>query len=103
MIHLAFYVPVSDAEKVKAAVFLAGAGSIGNYGECSFEISGIGQFRPLKGSDPTIGQIGDLERVPELKIEMVCDDEKLEDVIWALKDSHPYETPAYYAIKTLNI
>lgn len=103
MIHFAFYVPVSHAEEVKKSVFLAGAGRIGNYEYCSFESEGTGQFRPMKGSQAFVGQIGEIERVSELKIEMVLEDQVLKAVIDALKKSHPYETPAYYAIKTLNI
>lgn len=103
MIHLAVYIPISDAPKVKAAMFAAGAGRIGNYDCCSFEIRGLGQFRPLKGSSPAIGQTGVLEQVEELKVEMVCEELVLENVIKALRDSHPYEMPAYYVIKTLGI
>ncbi len=101
MIHLAFYVPVSDAEKVKQALFKAGAGRIGNYDHCCFETTGIGQFRPLENSDPTIGSIGTLEKVEELKVELVVEDDLWSKVREALLDSHPYETPAYYAIKVL--
>lgn len=103
MIHLSFFVPAEFAETVKAAVFEAGAGKIGNYDQCCFEIKGRGQFRPLEGHKAFIGQTNLVEYVEELKIELVCEDERLEEVIQALKSSHPYETPAYYAIKTLNI
>lgn len=102
MIHISFYVPIKDAEKVKNAMFQAGAGRIGNYDHCSFEMKGIGQFRPLPGSRPAIGREGTLETVEELKIDMVCDDTFVADVIVALKNSHPYEQPAYYVIKTLD-
>lgn len=102
MIHISFYVPVKDADKVKDAMFQAGAGRIGNYDYCSFEMKGIGQFRPLPGSNPTIGPECELETVEELKVDMVCEDAVIRDVINALKKSHPYETPAYYAIKTLD-
>ncbi len=101
MIHISFYVPVNDADAVKNAMFQAGGGRIGHYDSCSFEVKGIGQFRPLSGSNPTIGSESVLERVEELKVDMVCEDHLAEDVIAALKKSHPYETPAYYAIKTL--
>lgn len=101
MIHFAFYVPVADAENVKEALFNAGAGKIGNYDRCSFETRGFGQFRPLGGANPKIGQIGDLERVEEIKVEMVIDDEIYPKIVQALLDSHPYETPAYYAMKVL--
>jgi hypothetical protein len=102
MVHISFYVPVKDAEKVKNAMFQAGAGRIGNYDYCSFESRGTGQFRPLPGSHPAIGSENKVETVEELKIEMVCEDEFVREVIGALKKSHPYETPAYYAIKTLD-
>ncbi|MES2529298.1 MAG: NGG1p interacting factor NIF3 [Bdellovibrionota bacterium] len=102
MIHISFYVPVKDAERVKNAMFHAGAGKIGNYDSCSFEMKGVGQFRPLSGSNPAIGSQDMLESVDELKVEMVCDEAIIQEVISALKKSHPYETPAYYAIKTLN-
>ncbi|WPU66334.1 NGG1p interacting factor NIF3 [Peredibacter starrii] len=103
MFFIAFYVPEDHAEKVKEAMFLAGAGTIGNYRRCSFEYKGVGQFEPLAGSDPFIGKVGDVERVPELKVEMVCAEGHLAAAISALKMSHPYETPAYHVIKTVGI
>lgn len=102
MIHLSFYVPVKDAERVKEAVFQAGGGKIGNYDSCAFEIRGIGQFRPLEGSRPAIGSQDQVEKVEEVKVEIVCEEHLIEDVVRALKKSHPYETPAYYAIKMLD-
>ncbi|MFL5785089.1 MAG: NGG1p interacting factor NIF3 [Bacteriovoracaceae bacterium] len=102
MFHISFYVPVNDADNVKNAMFQAGAGKIGNYDNCSFEIKGMGQFRPLTGSDPTIGSQGVLEQVEELKVDMVCDDQYIKEVVAALKKSHPYETPAYYVIKVVD-
>lgn len=102
MIHISFYVPIKDAEKVKNAMFQAGAGRIGNYDFCSFESKGTGQFRPLPGSNPAIGSECKIETVDELKIEMVCEDNYVREVIAALKKSHPYETPAYYIIKALD-
>jgi hypothetical protein len=101
MIHFAFYVPKNFLEVTKAAVFEAGAGRIGNYDSCCFETRGQGQFRPREGSKPYLGSQELLERVEEIKVEMVLHEEDLEAVIAALKKSHPYETPAYYAIKTL--
>jgi structural toxin protein (hemagglutinin/hemolysin) RtxA len=103
MFHIAFYVPEEFAQKVKEAMFQAGAGTLGNYDRCSFEYRGIGQFRPLLGSDPFLGRSGELEKVPELKVEMICKKECLSAAITALKTSHPYETPAYYVIETLGI
>lgn len=103
MFHIAFYVPRDHAERVKEAMFKVGAGKIGLYEKCSFEYSGLGQFKPLPGSDPFIGSEGELEKVEEIKVEMVCEKEFLHASIKALKDNHPYETPAYYVIETLNI
>lgn len=101
MIHFAFYVPEENLEEVKEAVFAAGAGRIGNYDQCCFEIKGEGQFRPLSGSNPYLGSQDKVEKVSEVKVEMVIEDSLLKVVIDALKKAHPYETPAYYAIKTL--
>ena len=102
MIHISFYVPVKDSERVKNAMFQAGAGKIGNYDQCSFEVKGIGQFRPLEGSKPAIGTLDELEKVEELKVDMVCEEALVREVINALKKSHPYETPAYYTIEILD-
>ena len=96
MVHIGFYVPVSYAERVKEAMFKAGAGKFGNYQHCSFESIGIGQFKPLPGSDPFVGSTGQLEKVEELKVEMICQKEYLKEAIAALRASHPYETPAFY-------
>lgn len=103
MYHIAFYVPVSHAERVKEKMFQAGAGKIGNYDQCSFEYKGIGQFRSLPGSTPFVGTQEQVEQLEELKIEMVCTEESLVSAITALKEAHPYETPAYYVIKVVGI
>lgn len=95
MYKLAFYVPVEDAEAVKEAVFVTGAGRIGNYEACCFQTPGTGQFRPLDGASPHIGQVGDLERVEELKVELVCEDDLIEEAVAALRAAHPYEEPAF--------
>jgi hypothetical protein len=95
MYKLCFFVPVSYAEKVKAAVFLTGAGRIGLYDSCSWETLGIGQFRARSGSRPFIGEQGRIETVEELKVELVCQDELVQDAVAAMKAAHPYEEPAY--------
>jgi structural hemagglutinin/hemolysin toxin protein RtxA len=96
MFKLEFYVPEENAEEVKKAVFEAGAGKIGNYDCCAWETSGTGQVRPCKGSTPFIGQLDKIEKVKEIKVEMVCEDALIDKVIEALKKAHPYETPAYH-------
>ncbi|MFY0989954.1 NGG1p interacting factor NIF3 [Halomonas sp. C05BenzN] len=95
MYKLAFYVPLEDAESVKEAVFASGAGRIGDYEACCFQTRGTGQFRPLEGADPHIGRVGDLERVEELKVELVCEDALIREAVAALKAAHPYEEPAF--------
>ncbi len=95
MFKLCFYAPENAVEKVKQALFEAGAGHIGDYDCCSWQTLGTGQFRPLGNSNPHIGQHGRLETVAEYRVEMVCDDDIIESVIDALKQSHPYEEPAY--------
>lgn len=95
MYKLAFFVPASHVDEVKSAVFAAGAGRIGAYDQCSWQVLGQGQFRPLNGSQPFLGQSGVVEQVDEWKVELVVADELIAQAIVALKQSHPYETPAY--------
>jgi hypothetical protein len=92
---LCFFVPQAHAEKVKAAVFAAGAGKIGDYDHCCWQVEGQGQFHPLIGSQPFLGNEGQLQIVRELKVEMVCANALIANVVMALKLSHPYEEPAY--------
>lgn len=92
---LVFYVPKTYLNEVKEALFLAGAGKLGNYEKCSWETPGQGQFRPVRGSRPFLGELGQLEQVAEFKVEMICRGEVLPQVIKALKKVHPYEEPAY--------
>jgi len=95
MYKLCFYVPDSHLEAVKKAVFAAGAGRIGAYDSCCWQVMGQGQYRPLEGSQPFIGQTGQVQHVPEWKVEMVVADELIHDSVKAMKKAHPYETPAY--------
>jgi len=95
MLKLCFYVPETHLEQVKAAVFSAGAGKIKTYDQCCWQIKGEGQFRPLEGNQAFIGETGKLEKVDEFRVELLLDDELKESVLIALKNSHPYEVPAY--------
>ncbi|MEX1033169.1 MAG: YqfO family protein [Cellvibrionaceae bacterium] len=95
MYKLCFFVPEQHADAVKAAVFAAGAGKIGDYDNCCWQTLGQGQFRPLEGSQPFIGQQGAVEQVSELKVEMVCAEDRMQAAVRALLDAHPYEEPAY--------
>jgi hypothetical protein len=100
---LVFFVPASHVEVVKAAVFAAGGGRIGAYDHCAWQTLGQGQFRPLDGSQPYLGQTGQVEVVEEWKVELVVADELIAQVVAALKTSHPYETPAYEVWRLVDI
>ena len=104
MFKLVFFVPEHHKEAVKQAVFDQGAGCYEGYDCCAWETLGTGQFKPLTGSQPFIGQQNKLETVNEYRVEMICADEHIKAVIKALIDAHPYETPAYevWSIKTLD-
>ena len=68
---LEVYVPKENAEEVQNALFSAGAGSIGDYKNCSFQTEGMGTFLPLEDANPIVGEIGSQERVKEVKIEVI--------------------------------
>lgn len=95
MYKFVFFVPESHLETVKSAVFAAGAGRIGDYEACCWQALGQGQFRPLPGSNPFIGSTNQLELVSEYRVEMVCADECIRAAVAALRQSHPYEEPAF--------
>ena len=95
MYKLCFYVPESHLEVVKTAMFAAGAGRVGNYDSCCWQALGTGQYRPLNGSEPFLGQLGRIEEVAEWKVELVVADELIHDVVKAMKSTHPYEVPAF--------
>jgi hypothetical protein len=95
MLKLTFFVPESHLESVKQAVFDAGAGKIGNYDNCSWQCLGQGQFRPLLGADPFLGEPGVLALVSEYRVELVCDEGAMPKVVQALRNAHPYEEPAF--------
>ncbi|WP_448852278.1 Nif3-like dinuclear metal center hexameric protein [Corynebacterium sp. 335C] len=93
-------VPAADADAVKEAVFAAGAGAIGDYRECSFDVAGRGQFRPGDGADPRIGAVGELEHVDELKVEFVAPARLRRAIHEALVAAHPYEEPAFDVVES---
>lgn len=89
------FVPESHEEQVRCAMLDMGAGHIGNYSHCSFNVKGTGTFLPLEGTSPYIGTQGKLERVSEVKIETIVRENMLEYVIKSMLQAHPYEEPAY--------
>ncbi len=99
MFKLCFYVPATHLEQVKQAVFAAGAGRIGDYEHCAWQVLGEGQFRPLAGSQPFIGAQDALELVPEYRVELVCAAEVIDAAVAALRQAHPYEEPALDVVR----
>ncbi len=90
------FVPVGPSiTAVHEALSAAGAGAIGDYSHCSFATAGTGQFKPLPGAHPTIGEVGRLERVAETRLEMVLPRPRRAAVVAALRAAHPYEEPAF--------
>eukprot|EP00767_Chilomastix_cuspidata_P002446 gnl/Chilomastix_cuspidata/2572.p1 GENE.gnl/Chilomastix_cuspidata/2572~~gnl/Chilomastix_cuspidata/2572.p1 ORF type:complete len:147 (-),score=29.46 gnl/Chilomastix_cuspidata/2572:69-509(-) len=93
---LVFNVPVDALADVKAALFAAGAGEIAGYSHASFETPGVQQFKPLPGSNPTIGEHGRVESVNEVRVEMAVKTGRIVEVVAALQQTHPYEVPAFH-------
>ena len=94
---LVVYVPESHLEIVKKALFEAGAGQLGNYNHCCWQVLGQGQFKPNKKSSPFIGSADELSQLEEYRIECLCPRQIIKSVLAALEKAHPYETPAYSA------
>jgi len=89
------YCPAANAPAIREALFLAGAGKIGEYDSCSFQSPGTGTFKPLATSKPYIGKKGALHEEAEVKIEVVFPIHAERAVLQALRASHPYEEIAY--------
>lgn len=88
------FVPEKHLETVKEAMFAAGGGKQGDYSCCAWSVSGQGQFYPEAGAHPALGQVGALEKVTEVRLEMLVDSGFLAAVLAALHKVHPYEEPA---------
>ena len=101
---LTTFAPIDNIDKVKEALFSSGAGSIGNYSECSFDMEGTGQFRPNESANPTIGTSNLTEHVREIRIEVIFPEYLEQKIIHNLKEAHSYEEMAYYIspLKNMN-
>ena len=95
LLKLAVYVPVSAADAVRSALFAAGCGNIGNYDSCSYNVEGFGTFKANEGCNPFCGEVGELHREEEVRIETVLPAYLKNKVVAALLKAHPYEEPAY--------
>lgn len=96
---IAVFVPDSDLAKVSDALFTAGAGRIGEYRECSFQLKGTGTFFGSEASNPTLGQKGRREEVAEIRLEVVCPESQVDRAVEAMCKAHSYEEPAFDVIR----
>lgn len=95
LLKLVTFVPVAEADKVRRALFAAGCGNIGNYDSCSYNSEGEGTFRANAEARPFCGEIGELHREPEVRIETILPVYKEREAVKALLNAHPYEEPAF--------
>ena len=100
---LTTFVPSDKAEALRNSLFKAGAGNIGNYDSCSFNITGEGTYKGNENSNPTIGKKGVLHTEKETRISVVFESKNEATILKALQDNHPYEEIAYELITTENI
>lgn len=92
-------IPKQNVDELINAMAKAGAGVVGEYTHNAFITEGMGNWFNSEGTSPTIGEVGKMSREPECKVEMVCPDSRLQDVISAVRNVHPYETPAIDVVK----
>jgi dinuclear metal center YbgI/SA1388 family protein len=98
------FVPTNFIEEVKSALFKAGAGTIGNYTECSFTSYGKGTFKGNANSNPVIGEKNSLSEVEEIKLEVTFEKHLQQTILQAMRTAHPYEEVAYeiYTLENLH-
>jgi dinuclear metal center YbgI/SA1388 family protein len=92
---LVFFCPIADAEKVREAVFSAGAGKIGDYDSCSYNLEGKGSFKAGENTNPHVGEKGKIHFEEEVRVETIMPNYLVGKVIAAMKAAHPYEEVAY--------
>ncbi len=102
LVKLVTFVPSPQAHAVRQAMFDAGAGHIGGYDCCSYNVEGLGSFRAGEGTSPHVGSIGKLHFEPEVRIEVILPRSILPRVVKALTNAHPYEEVAYDIYPLLN-
>jgi dinuclear metal center YbgI/SA1388 family protein len=93
-VKLVTFVPAPHLDAVRKALWDAGAGVIGNYRQCSFNLHGTGTFFGSDSTNPAVGQSGQFEQVEEVRVEVVCPSKRLDHALALLRMAHPYEEPA---------
>jgi dinuclear metal center YbgI/SA1388 family protein len=94
-LKLVTFVPPDHADRLAEALSAAGAGVIGEYADCTSRSEALGTFRGSSEANPVVGERERLERVPEIRLEMVCPKSALARVVDVMRDVHPYEEPAW--------
>ncbi len=102
LLKLGVFVPKSHFNQVQEALFLAGAGQIGNYKDCGFSFEGIGTFTPSQGANPYSGELGKKSEETEIRLEVVVPNHLKNQVLSAMFQAHPYEEVAYDLIQLVN-
>jgi len=104
MLKLVTFTPPENLENILSELSKAGAGEIGNYESCSFQVNGMGTFKGNENSNPVKGKKNNLEKLEETRIEMVLPQNRKGNIINILKQAHPYEEVAYdiYPLDNVN-
>jgi len=102
LIKMTVFTPHTHADAVREALFAGGAGNVGNYDECSFNIEGKGTFRGSENTNPVIGTRGERTTLDEQRIEVLLPKNRFNEVMKSLRGAHPYEEIAYYAVPLEN-
>ena len=102
LLKLTVFIPEEYKAQLLSGLFAAGAGEVGNYDHCSFQISGEGNFRPNAYANPTKGKTGVEESVQETRIEVILPSHSKSAVLNAMRKNHPYEEVAHYLSSLLN-
>ncbi len=95
LFKLVTFAPIQYAETIRHALFEAGAGHIGNYDSCSYNLEGVGTFRAGEKTNPFVGKKHEIHTEAETRIETICTAINKRNVLKALLSAHPYEEPAY--------
>lgn len=102
LVKLVTFVPKLHVQRVREAIFEAGAGQIGNYDACSYNSEGYGSFRANSNATPFVGEVNKIHYEEETRIEVILPEYIQNKVIASMIKAHPYEEPAYDILPLLN-
>jgi hypothetical protein len=101
-VQLVVGVPHTHLYALLDAMAAAGAGQLGEYTHCSYAGDGVGRFKPSAAANPVLGEREAINEVPEVRVETICERDKVKGVIAAIRAAHPYEEPMLYLIPLLS-